>query len=170
METSSHVLDPLNGKPCSRQIVSVESSSDKCSGYCHLSSQSLDRAEKECALSVYCTSFPRRVVSEGLSTDQEGESWVTTYKTKVGSPGPVSHQAVELCRRSCLLQAGATVLSCSHPQLCLLSFLMSTVTHHQPCQNTHCSLLLTLHQHHLFIWPSQRLGSSLTPLSPSPPS
>lgn len=58
--------------------------------FCALSSfqSSPGKAESGCTLSVSYTSFSRVVVSGGPSRDQEGESWVTTCKAKVGHVCP----------------------------------------------------------------------------------
>lgn len=58
------------------------------------------------------------------------------------------HWAVELSRRKCTLPSctSATVHSCSHPRLCLFSFLMSTVPIKNPAKHTHtapCSASVT---------------------------
>ena len=79
------------------------------------------------------------------------------------------HRAVELSRRKYPLPSypSATVHSCSHPRLCLFSFLMSTVPIKNPAKHTHtapCSCLS--YKRHLPIRSSQPPGTSQTPSSP----
>lgn len=142
----------------------------KCSGYCHLSSESL--TGQKVKVPCQCTAL--------LSLDGWlRKGYPQTRKERAGWPLIKLKLALQVrCPIRQLSSAGGvvysklmplyfhapTLSSVCCPSSCPQSLIINPAkTHTAPCSSL-------FHQHHLFIWPSQRLGSSLTPLPPSPPS